>query len=105
MTTNPTEKMRRWRKNNPEKAVLHQKNQKLRNRQRKAYLVSLLGGKCIKCGYDKSVMALHFHHTNPNEKEGHISFFGFDKQIEEVKKCILLCANCHAETHEELENN
>ena len=93
---------KKWRKNNPDKIAINQSNRKRRQRERKAYLVALAGGKCIKCGYSKSLFALQFHHINPNEKEGEVSLLSLEKQIEEIKKCILLCANCHFELHEEL---
>jgi len=78
--------------------------QKLRGLKRKVELIKLKGGKCEKCGYDKNISALDFHHIDPNIKE-----FQLDarksantkmfKLIEEVAKCELLCANCHRETH------
>lgn len=60
------------------------------------------GGKCIKCGYNKCMDALEFHHKNPLEKD-----FSFSKGYtttwirmqNELDKCILLCANCHREEH------
>lgn len=90
-----------WRQNNQTEIRDYRRS---KYRQRKAYLVSLLGGKCIKCGYSKSFFALQFHHINPDEKEDDMARLSFEKQIEEVKKCLLLCANCHFEIHEELEN-
>ncbi len=59
------------------------------------------GGKCVVCGYDKYLGALHFHHLNPNEKDFTISNdrIKLVEAVEESKKCILLCANCHAEVH------
>ena len=46
--------------------------------------------------------ALQFHHPN-NDKEFGIAAEGFTRSWEKVKaeldKCILLCANCHAEAH------
>ena len=70
----------------------------------KKYLVAQKGGKCQICGYDRSVAALHFHHRNPATKKFNISHeVGVEHWgalIEEVEKCDLLCANCHAETHE-----
>lgn len=76
--------------------------QKARWKDRKRKGVELLGGKCCRCGYNKNLAALHFHHRDPNIKE-----FDFGKLrqkawaiiVEELKKCNLLCANCHAEEH------
>lgn len=71
--------------------------------ERKITLIRLLGGSCNKCGYARSAAALDFHHRNPNEKKYTVSRLlyhakDFDKALEEVKKCDLLCANCHRET-------
>jgi hypothetical protein len=71
-------------------------------RQRvKKILVEYKGGKCQICGYNKCITCLDFHHTNPNEKEMKISGStkSFEKQKEEVDKCILVCHNCHGEIH------
>ena len=59
------------------------------------------GGKCEKCGYDKYLGALDFHHINPEEKEMTIGDRNFKLKecIEETKKCILICSNCHRELH------
>ena len=67
----------------------------------KKKLVKLFGGKCIKCGYNKCIQALHFHHRNPEEKEFSIARTGksFEACVKEAKKCDLLCANCHAQAH------
>jgi len=70
--------------------------------KRKEQLVNILGGKCSVCGYNKSTVALSFHHRHPSEKKFDISHNGnmmkpWDELIEEVKKCQLLCLNCHAE--------
>lgn len=63
-----------------------------------------LGGKCVKCG-ESRIFALDFHHTNPNEKEfglGSIMRHKTWKAIEsELKKCIILCRNCHSIHHAE----
>jgi len=64
--------------------------------------IRLLGGKCIDCGND-DIYTLDFHHKNPNEKEFQISLVGIHRRwstIEkEVKKCVLLCRNCHIKRH------
>ncbi len=78
-------------------------SQTRRNNKRK--LVELYGCKCSICSYDKFIGALHFHHLDPSKKEfalgeGGIAF-SLKRMKEEAKKCILVCANCHAE----IENN
>ncbi len=61
----------------------------------------LYGAKCQKCGYDKCIGALEFHHLDPTQKEMTISddCSTIKIALEEAKKCILLCANCHREVH------
>lgn len=72
-------------------------------RKVKEELIAYKGGKCEKCGYDKCIAALDFHHINPEEKDFAISNSNIYKNIEalkqEVDKCMLLCANCHRELH------
>jgi hypothetical protein len=45
--------------------------------------------------------ALEFHHLDPGQKEFALSVRGLTRSLEEVRreaaKCIVLCANCHAE--------
>lgn len=68
-------------------------------------LIEYKGGKCSRCGYDKCMRALEFHHLNPQEKDFHLSK-NLSKSIKtlknEVDKCVLLCSNCHAEEHQRL---
>jgi len=81
-----SEKVKRWRQNT-----------KLR-------MVVRMGGKCQCCGYDKCADALDFHHIDQDTKD-----FSFSKvmahcvaweRIEaELKKCVLICSNCHRELH------
>ena len=65
--------------------------------------IELKGGKCERCGYNKCMAALQFHHRNPEEKKFGLASGGklhsWEDYLEEVNKCILLCANCHAEEH------
>ena len=72
-----------------------------RRRKVKRILVAEAGGKCFICGYDRSVAALQFHHLDPDEKRFGIAQRGRTNGIEAVRreatKCLLLCANCHAE--------
>lgn len=55
---------------------------------------------CCVCGYNKHAAALHFHHIDPTKKCFQISSstrYGLQILIEEIKKCALVCANCHSE--------
>lgn len=62
--------------------------------------VAHLGGRCTVCGYDKCPSAFDFHHIDPDEKDFVISSKTSWEAIEpELKKCVLLCANCHREVH------
>lgn len=69
--------------------------------KRKEELVKMAGGKCEHCGYDKCVKALSFHHKDPSTKKFPINARsvcrGWDVVVDEMKKCQLLCLNCHAE--------
>jgi hypothetical protein len=62
-----------------------------------------LGGKCMICGYARCTDALDFHHRDPKEKEFGLSDRGltrsWEKTLKEIKKCVLICANCHREVH------
>lgn len=68
---------------------------------KKIRAIELLGGKCEICG-DNNIFHMVFHHNDIEEKEYLISRI-WDKRwsiIEkEIKKCKLLCDNCHRELH------
>jgi hypothetical protein len=72
-----------------------------RRRRVKQILVEETGGQCQICGYDRCVAALHFHHLDPTKKSFNLSLRGVTRSIAKVRaeaeKCVLLCANCHAE--------
>jgi hypothetical protein len=91
------------RKNGHRKTVCNSCNVTQFRRRRKEKCVMYKGGKCEKCGYNKCLGALQFHHIDPSEKEFGLSGKGVPKSWErcktELDKCILLCANCHAELH------
>lgn len=78
--------------------------QKARALSRKRMFVLRLGGKCSRCGYNKNLAALEFHHIDPREKDLKLDSRRMGNHaIEilevEVAKCVLLCANCHREEH------
>jgi transposase len=72
-----------------------------RRRRVKETLVQEAGGHCGVCGYDRYQGALEFHHRERGEKSYALGHDGGTRSLarlrEEARKCILLCANCHAE--------
>jgi hypothetical protein len=64
-------------------------------------LVAEAGGCCVLCGYSKCIAALHFHHRDPGTKRFALAGGGVSRSLEaareEAAKCVLVCANCHAE--------
>jgi len=72
-----------------------------RRRKVKQKLAEEAGGACILCGYSRWLGALQFHHVEPGSKEFHLAQRGHSrataKSRAEMRKCVLLCANCHAE--------
>ena len=58
---------------------------------------------CVKCGDTRSYV-LDYHHIDPTTKEGTIArmvsnhYTSLNNEtLEEIKKCVVLCANCHRE--------
>jgi transposase-like protein len=85
-----------------------------RRRRVKLLLIEDAGGACAICGYARCAGALQFHHADPTSKAFEISGQGVTRALEsaraEARKCVLLCANCHAEvergvTHLPLRSN
>jgi 5-methylcytosine-specific restriction endonuclease McrA len=70
-------------------------------RRLKLRLIQEAGGRCQLCGYDRYAGALQFHHLDPAEKEFALSTRGIARSLSkaraEARKCVLLCATCHAE--------
>lgn len=72
-----------------------------RRRSLKKKLVEEAGGRCALCGFDEHPAALQFHHLDPASKSFHLAEGGLSRGIArsraEAEKCVLLCANCHAQ--------
>lgn len=76
--------------------------EKMRRILYKEVSIKLLGGCCNLCGYNKCIAALEFHHKDPMMKDATVKNIisgSWEKIQEEIKKCVLLCANCHRENH------
>ncbi len=64
--------------------------------------VDYLGGRCVRCGYDRCIKAMTFHHRDPATKEFTVSQMldrAWPVLVAELDKCDLLCFNCHMEEH------
>lgn len=73
-------------------------------------LLEMFGAQCSRCDYGEFESALEFHHKDPNDKAYEIGKLiarycasGFTADWEllltEVKKCKILCSNCHQAFH------
>jgi len=68
---------------------------------KKIRAIRMMGGKCRSCG-ESNELVIEFHH-DIDEKENKVSRLaastGLGGVLVEASKCILLCANCHADLH------
>lgn len=58
---------------------------------------------CVECG-EKDILVLTFHHLEPSKKRIELSTmrsmgYSLGALQKEVKKCDVLCFNCHAKKH------
>ena len=84
-----SENVKRWRENT-------------KNR-----IVQAFGGCCGKCGYKRFQDALELHHIDPTQKEFGIGFImaniiSWERICVELRKCVMVCSNCHKELHKQL---
>jgi hypothetical protein len=101
---------KRWAKLYPEKVLEYSKKFRANNHQRallldraakrrtKDFINSLKNAPCIDCGILHPPYVMDFDHRDGSKKEFNISnpqTTNRDKILEEVKKCDLVCANCH----------
>lgn len=74
-----------------------------RRRKLKSMIVTYMGGKCIRCGWNEHQVSLVPHHVNESKKLFSLGNDGITRSWkniqEECKKCMLLCMNCHGIIH------
>ena len=102
-----TEAQRRYRAKYPEKVKEHQANRdktkhaaalKSHRVKKKEWLNGLKGNICQRCKLEWPSYVLEFHHRDPSEKEFILAkLYSRSKEriLEEIKKCDVLCSNCH----------
>jgi len=97
------ERSKKWRVSKLENPNWRkERNQQIKEngRKRKRELVSLMGDKCFDCHQQFPDYVYDFHHLNPKEKDFTIAKFrSISKIKEELKKCVMLCSNCHRIRH------
>ena len=86
-----------WRKENTHLTKIY--DESVRHRNRQVVLEYMLNHPCIICGEDDPIV-LEFDHRDPDKKCFGISDACSRKKTvdvikEEIKKCDVLCANCH----------
>lgn len=88
---------RRYIEANRDKITLRKHNRQIEHTK----FVNSLKTPCVKCGETREYI-IDFHHINPSNKEftiGATKQWGRKRLMNEVKKCISLCRNCHSEFH------
>lgn len=62
-----------------------------------------LNNGCALCGYRECVQALQYHHSDSNKENNIARMVAQGRSLinilNEITKCVLLCANCHMELH------
>ncbi len=75
-----------------------------RNKRRKRNLKKFVNGfkkECFICRED-DIVCLQFHHTKEKEiciSKMVINGYGKEKILKEIRKCKVVCANCHFKLH------
>lgn len=79
--------------------------------ERKKEVVKYFGNKCYRCGEKNLPLCVwHFHHKIEEKKTiavSQILTYSYKSMYDELKKCIMVCSNCHYIIHrgdERLEN-
>lgn len=89
---------RSWAKNREKRTATD------RNRMHTHFnFINSLKQPCVKCG-DSRFYVIEFHHVDPTTKlftisDGKKSHKSNEDVVNEVKKCVCLCRNCHKEFH------
>lgn len=81
-----SERIKRWR---------------IKSKQR---MIEAFGSQCCICGYNKCNQSLAFHHLDPADKDLNIGRVianprKWETIVKELRKCVMLCHNCHSEVH------
>ncbi len=99
-------KQMNWAHKNPERYNLRKKLYKKSRILPIKTFINTFKKECLHCGFNKNPIALDFHHLDKKTKFFRISQTSvkIDEKtlVEEMAKCIVLCANCHRIEEERL---
>ena len=92
----------------PIKLKKREEQGKVRKNKKRRKIVAIINKEktkqgCTHCGkhFKNNPEVLDFHHPDPSTKVKNVSYYWrsswaqLEKIMEEYKKCIVLCANCH----------
>lgn len=83
-----------------ERKEIYETTGKRKARRRRYWITKYKEAKgCERCGYNEDAVALDFDHIDPSTKSFCISVrtprYPLKSVINEIRKCRILCANCH----------
>jgi len=86
-----------------DRKVYLSKQTNIRRKRLKRKMVNYKGGKCQFCNYSRYLGALDFHHIDPKTRCFGLStdelYRSWKTIMAELKKCFIVCSNCHREIH------
>lgn len=102
----PTQHKREWNHRNRKRRLQWKI---ARGHMLKVKIIGLMGGKCSSCGLEyngKNACVFQVHHMEPKIKKFLVNaktlcHYGWNRILDEIKNCSLLCANCHWMTENE----
>jgi len=75
-------------------------------RAHKEYWIKHFGGVCSDCRLTYPATVFEFHHLSeeakkrvPNRQTSYVLMLSRERAARELKKCVMLCANCHRIRH------
>lgn len=110
---NPIEERRKYNRDYYNNSTKEQK-QRILERQRISrkritdFINNYKLANSCECG-ETHTACLEFHHTDPSTKDFDVALavnkcLSLEKLIQEISKCIVLCANCHRKLHFMMKN-
>lgn len=92
------EYQRKRRKENPEVMEKARKDNRERKARIRAYVHKVKDNPCVDCGVKYPFYVMQFDHKGTDKKLFIVSrLMSMEGVKKEIKKCDLVCANCHAE--------